>query len=353
MTQVDVLIVGGGIAGASLGAEIAASRSVLLIEAEPVCGFHSTGRSAAFWLESYGGPVVAQLSAGSRDFLDRPPRDFSETGFLRTRGDLHLVRDELPEIPASVETRIVERAELEKLVPGLRPEWRRALLEPGCADIDVAALHAAYLRRFRQAGGEVRTDSALVSAVRRGGCWQATLRDGRATEAKTIVDAAGAWADLDPALPFPIPVEPVSGQIVELTDDGPFPTVLGSDEVYLVPRGRRILVGATVERTGFRKEVTAAGVAELLSAAIGLAPSLARARVTGSWSGLRPGTPDDLPILGESPIRGLFLAAGHFRNGILLAPLTALLLADAVTGVLSRDLSLFSPERFAGATRVG
>jgi glycine oxidase len=97
--------------------------------------------------------------------------------------------------------------------------------------------------------------------------------------------------------------------------------------------------------------VTAAGVAELLSAAIGLAPSLARARVTGSWSGLRPGTPDDLPILGESPIRGLFLATGHFRNGILLAPLTALLLADAVTGVLSRDLSLFSPERFAGVTR--
>jgi glycine oxidase len=169
--------------------------------------------------------------------------------------------------------------------------------------------------------------------------------------AARVVDSAGAWANLDPALPFPVPVEPVSGQIVELTDGGAFPTVLASEDVYLVPRGRRILVGATVERTGFRKEVTAGGVAGLLSAAIALAPSLVEARVTDAWAGLRPGTPDSRPILGESPIPGLFLAAGHFRSGVLLAPLTALLLADAITGIPSRDLSAFSPGRFAGATR--
>ncbi|HEY6065128.1 MAG TPA: FAD-dependent oxidoreductase, partial [Thermoanaerobaculia bacterium] len=161
--------------------------------------------------------------------------------------------------------------------------------------------------------------------------------------------AAGAWASLDPDLPFSIPVEPVRGQIVELAAAGAFPTVLGSEEVYLVPRADgRVLVGATVERVGFRKEVTAEGVARLLAAAIVLAPSLAAARVSDAWAGLRPGTPDGLPLIGESPIRGLYLAAGHFRNGILLAPITALRVADLVTGVGVRDLAPFAPERFAG-----
>src|SRR5688572_27578116 len=146
MSDFDVLIVGGGIAGASLGAEIAGDLRVGIIEAESHCGMHSTGRSAAFWLESYGGPQVALLSAASREFLSKPPAGFSETSFLRQRGDVHLTRDELPRLPPGVEARLVEREELERLVPGIRPQWRRALFEPGCADIDVAALHSAYLR---------------------------------------------------------------------------------------------------------------------------------------------------------------------------------------------------------------
>ncbi len=159
MADFDVLIVGGGIAGASLGAEIAGRARTAIIEAESHCGMHATGRSAAFWLESYGGPDVAKLSAASHDFLERPPEDFSERGFLRTRGAVHLTRDELPELPSGVRSRVVERGELEQLVPGIRPQWRRALLEPGCADIDVAALHSAYLRQFRLNGGTVSTDS--------------------------------------------------------------------------------------------------------------------------------------------------------------------------------------------------
>ena len=110
MSDFDVIIIGGGIAGASLGAEIAARRRTLIVEGEDVCGYHSTGRSAAFYLESYGGPDVAKLTLASRDFLDSPPRDFADRGFLRERGDLHLTRDELPELPAQVTIRIVERA---------------------------------------------------------------------------------------------------------------------------------------------------------------------------------------------------------------------------------------------------
>src|SRR5438128_2708438 len=104
-SRFDVLIVGGGIAGASLGAEIAGKMSVLIVEAESHCGYHSTGRSAAFWLESYGGPVVAQLSRASHDFLASPPADFADCSFLRTRGAVHLAKDDWPELPAGVEGR--------------------------------------------------------------------------------------------------------------------------------------------------------------------------------------------------------------------------------------------------------
>src|SRR3954471_11187519 len=178
MSDFDILIVGGGIAGASLGAEVAAKRRTLIVEAEEHCGFHSTGRSAAFFLESYGGPVVSPLSAASADFLGNPPRDFAQAGFLRHRGALHLSQDGWPEIPGVVEARRVHRDELERILTGLKPRWTRALFEPGCADIDVAALHAAFLRRFRRSGGTVRTGARLVTARPNPEGWTIALADG-------------------------------------------------------------------------------------------------------------------------------------------------------------------------------
>src|SRR5438067_6741375 len=103
MDEFDIIIVGGGIAGASLGSEIAAKRRTLIVEAEDQCGYHATGRSAAFYLESYGGPKVATLTLASRAFLSNPPKDFADEGFLRARGDLHLSQDDLPDLPAGVE----------------------------------------------------------------------------------------------------------------------------------------------------------------------------------------------------------------------------------------------------------
>src|SRR6266550_533936 len=167
----DVIIVGGGIAGASLGAEIAAVRETLIVEAEEHCGYHATGRSAAFFLESYGGSHVAELTSASGPFLENPPPDFSERGFLHRRGALHLSDDGWPEVPSSVPVLRIGRGELDAMVPGLDDRWTKALFEPGCADIDVAALHAAFLRRFRRAGGEIRCGSALVRASFGGGRW--------------------------------------------------------------------------------------------------------------------------------------------------------------------------------------
>jgi len=194
-SRFDVLIVGGGIAGASLGAEIAGRARTLIVEAESQCGYHSTGRSAAFWLESYGGPVVAQLTTASRAFLADPPADFSEQAFLRTRGDLHLAKRNWPELPPGIEGRRIGRAELERMVPGIRPEWDRAVFEPGCADIDVGGLHSAYLRQFKRRGGTLRIDSRLQSARREDGGWRIETIAGEEIFANLLVNAAGAWAD--------------------------------------------------------------------------------------------------------------------------------------------------------------
>src|SRR5438270_5171674 len=131
MRDFDVIIVGGGIAGASLGAEISAKRRTLIVEGESHCGYHSTGRSAAFYLESYGGADVAKLTTASRTFLTSLPPEFADLGFLRMRGDLHIARGDLPELPPLIDSRLVDRPELERLIPGIKPEWRRALFEPG------------------------------------------------------------------------------------------------------------------------------------------------------------------------------------------------------------------------------
>ena len=186
MSDFDVVIVGGGIAGASLGSQIAHRRRTLIIEAEQYCGYHSTGRSAAFWLESYGGPTVGLLTAASHDFLHNPPADFVDRSLLRRRGALHVSRDGWPELPAAVEHRRVERSELERVIPGIRPEWRFAAFEPGCADIDVDALHAGYLRLFRRLDGEISTSARLASARYADGRW--------ATHPREWLDADGVRA---------------------------------------------------------------------------------------------------------------------------------------------------------------
>jgi len=169
--------------------------------------------------------------------------------------------------------------------------------------------------------------------------------------AAAVVDATGAWAAFDPAWRAAAPVTPVRGQIVALRPETPLPLVVEAEDVYLVPReDGQVLAGATSEREGFRKAVTADGVLSLTQAAIRLVPALSAARFETAWSGLRPAAPDGWPILGEAPgLAGLVFAAGHYRNGILLAPLTARLVGDLVTRTGHRDLSAFSPDRFASA----
>ncbi|HEV8406445.1 MAG TPA: FAD-binding oxidoreductase [Sphingomicrobium sp.] len=361
MNEFDVIIVGGGIAGASIGAEISGSRRTLILEAENQCGYHSTGRSAAFYLESYGGPDVSKLTLASRDFLASPPREFSENGFLRVRGDLHVTRGVLPQVPSTVETRIVERAELERLVPGLRAAWRRALFEPGCADIDVSGLHAAYLRQFQASGGLVQTRAKLVRAERKEGSWTVTLEDGRSFIASILVNAAGAWADkvAEAANARALGISPMRRTMVQLrvgrsglkdlplVDDaeGTF-YFKGESEnsLWLTPhdeipsepcdvRPEEIDIALAVDR--FQKVV-----------------DWPVECVERSWAGLRSFAPDRLPVYGfDTSVSGFFWCAGQGGFGIQTSPAAAkmaaavLLEEDASPIVAHINPALFSPAR--------
>ena len=362
MNGFDVIIVGGGIAGASLGAEIADRRRTLIVEAEEQCGYHSTGRSAAFYLESYGGPEVATLTLASHDFLTEPPADFSKTGFLRVRGDLHLTRDELPQLPPAVETRVVQREELERLVPGIKPAWRRALFEPGCADIEVAALHAAYLRSFRRDGGIVRTSARASHATRKADQWSVSLEDGSTLTAPILVNAAGAWAD-DVARASgvaPLGIRPKRRTMVQLH--------VGRSGLRNLP-----LVDAADGSFYFKGEtdnsVWLSPHDEIDSDPCDAAPEeidIATAiyrfeqvvdwpieRVERSWAGLRSFAPDRLPVYGfDVAVGGFFWCAGQGGFGIQTSPAAAKMAAAQLLGsepasmIAHVNPRVFSPARF-------
>lgn len=363
MSDCDVLIVGGGIAGASLGAEIAANRRTLIVEAESDCGFHATGRSAAFWLESYGGPVVAQLTSASRSFLSEPPRDFANQGFLRTRGDLHITKDELPDLPPGIEARVVERSELERMLPGIRPQWRRGLFEPGCADIDVAALHSAYLRQFRRAGGEVRTSARFESAERLGTRWTVRLSGGEELRCATIVDAAGAWAD-DVAAAAGVPPLGIAAKRrtmvqlrvgrsglkdLPLVDDAHGTFYFkgeGDRSLWLSPHDEI----ATDPCDAAPEEIDVAIAIDRFQQVVDWPVEA----VERSWAGLRSFAPDRVPVYGFAADQpGFFWCAGQGGFGIQTAPAAAKLAAALLSGgtpdplVEHIDPAPFLPARFA------
>ena len=364
MQHFDVLIVGGGIAGASLGAEIAGQARTAIIEAEAHCGMHATGRSAAFWLESYGGPHVAVLSAASRDFLARPPADFSDHGFLRERGAVHLTKDALPELPEGVASRIVEQEELERIVPGIRPQWQRALLEPGCADIDVAALHASYLRKFRREGGTLANDARLESATFADGLWTARLTDGSSVSTAILVNAAGAWADkvAEACGVHPIGIAPKRRTMVQLrvgrsglrelplVDDAAGTFYFkgeGDRSIWLSPHDE-------IESDpcdAAPEEIDIAAAIDRFEQAVDWPVEA----VERSWAGLRSFAPDRIPVYGfDAAYPAYFWCVGQGGFGIQTAPAASklaacLLLRRELPDELARiDVGVYSPARFGG-----
>ena len=199
MEKVDVLIVGGGIAGASLGARLAGTMSVMLIEAEDFCGRHATGRSAAFWQASLGGETPERrLSLLSKPMFDENWPG-SETPLLRSRGAVHLTgpcgesMDDVGDLAGEHAPVHLDRQQLDRLIPGLREQWTGAWYEASCSDIEVASFHASCLSVVRR-HGQVRTDVSLLSARHEGQYWQVQTSAGE-IGAGILVNAAGAWGD--------------------------------------------------------------------------------------------------------------------------------------------------------------
>jgi D-arginine dehydrogenase len=354
----DVVIVGGGIAGASLGAEISGKARVLLIEAESHCGYHSTGRSAAFWLESYGGADIARLTAASRGFLTKPPPEFGESGFLTPRGAIHISKETWPEVPSTVEARRVDRAELERLVPGILADWRFALMEPGCANIDVAALHAAYLRVFRRRGGVVRTDARLNSAEHRAGRWTIELEDGTSIESAKLVNAAGAWADsvAERCGVQRLGIEPKRRTMVQLrvgrSGLRDMPEVLDyAGTFYFIGESDRSIWLSPhdeIETDPCDAAPEEIDVAIAIDRFQGVVDWPVEA-VERSWAGLRTFAPDRLPVYGfDVREDGFFWCAGQGGFGIQTAPAAARMAAAVLLGEGPEpgiDPASFSPRR--------
>jgi len=236
-----------------------------------------------------------------------------------------------------------------ELEPALSPEVEAAALRPDEASVENRLLTQAVLAAAQRRGAEIFAGHSVQGIWRVGGrCAGLRLLDKNVAAEWTVV-AAGAFSSQIEGAESYAPVRPAKGQILALRADGlKKERVLWSDKVYLVPRDDgRIVAGATVEYVGFEKGVTAGGVATILAAAIELAPGLAEARIDETWSGLRPDSPDHLPILGPTDVDGLLMATGHFRSGVLLAPITARLAREWITlQRVSVDWERFSPLRF-------
>jgi glycine oxidase len=237
---------------------------------------------------------------------------------------------------------LLSDARLRQLEPALNGHGYPAYLIAAENSVDPELLMQAALRAASVAGIEVRARTEVRQMTSHGAQVEVIAGNDRFL-AQAAVNCQGAWAGA--------PVRPRKGQMIYLQPNNLrlLHHVLRTPDVYLVPRSSgKILAGATVEDVGFDKTVVQETTEQLHRAAAKFVPELASAPIVASWTGLRPGTPDDLPLLGNSETPGIFIASGHFRNGILLAPITASLMADLITGKTpAMDISPFSPSRFS------
>jgi glycine oxidase len=348
----DVIIVGGGIIGLSLSIALRKrGAGVLVVERrEPGC---EASHAAAGMLVDCAGETPAPLQplavASARMYPEFVHELQDESGShvdLRDPGTILLSPPEHVHDHPGFSGNSLLPAALSELEPGLADPKRPAFhLKERSVDpraLVTAALKAARHHEVEVASG-TEVSGLLVSNNRIAGV--STHKTTYA--APLVVNCAGAWAGQ--LAPIKIPTRPVKGQMLSVVGVARGPRhVIRASEVYLVPRSDgRVLIGATVEEAGFDKRTDASTIRRLHQAAIQLVPGLAQGRILEDWAGLRPGSPDNLPILGATHIQGYFVAAGHFRDGILLAPITAHVMSQLITRQqLEYDISAFSPARF-------
>jgi glycine oxidase len=337
----DAIIVGAGIIGVSLALELRERGASILVldRAEP----GSEASSAAAGMLAASDPetpiALRPLAMESARMFPAFVQKLESAGKMqvdfRRIGSIAL----LPDASAPNKYRSLSPSELQLLEPSLHTPGQSAFFVQEDS-VDPLLLMQAALAAARNLGVEIRGYTA-VNEIRLHHRAVEVLTEADTFTATSVVDCRGAWSGA--------PVRPRKGQMLYVQPQASLlQHVLRTPDIYIVPRSSgKVLIGATVEDVGFDKTVNPSAIHQLLSAADKYLPGLASAPIIQSWAGLRPGTPDDLPILGPTKAAGVFVAAGHFRNGILLAPITARIMTDLVVGRSSpMDISDFSPDRF-------
>jgi glycine oxidase len=342
----DVIIAGAGIIGVSLALELRERGHTVLVldRAEP----GGEASSAAAGMLAAADPetpsALRPMAFASAQMFPEFVRKLETAGNMqvdfRRVGTIALLHE--ADIPH--EYRSLSSDELQRLEPSLQNTGPSAFFVQEDS-VDPFLLMQAALAAARNLGVEIRGHTAVKDIRPRGDTVEVLITTDTFT-ARCAVDCRGAWSGA--------PVRPHKGQMLYVQPGtAMLQHVLRAPDVYLVPRSSgKVLVGATVEDVGYDKSVDPATIHSLLSAATKYLPELSSAPITQSWAGLRPGTPDDLPILGPTETLGVFLASGHFRNGILLAPITAKIMANLVEGLPSPlEIGAFAPSRFRNALK--
>ncbi len=376
-TDVRFAIVGAGIAGASLAYRLAEALGdgarIALLEREDRPGYHSTGRSAAVYTETYGPPVIRALTAGSRPFFDNPPPGFSETALLHPLGMLlvgaadrqHKAEELFAACHAlTPSVRMLEAREISTLVPVMRPECADfGVFEPDAMSMDVAALHEGYLRGFRALGGVVTTDAEVLELSAKPGGWQIDTRAGR-FRAETMINAAGAWGDVLAALAdlAPLGLQPKRRTALvfkapDAYDTSTWPMINDIDETfYFKPDAGRILASP--------EEATPMPPCDVQPDELDIAITVDRIqrattmeipKIDNRWAGLRSFFTDGVPTLGFDPrADGFFWLAGQGGYGITTSDAMAQLATAQLLGKqtpsnlldIGVDAAELSPGRF-------
>ncbi len=366
MKKFDVAIAGGGVIGGAIALELARAGLRVGVFDRQQPGQEASWASAGILSPAPENPgMIAIVPLGKAslslypEFIARVEEISGKSAGFRPKGTLEALfsqdaKAELSTIIAlhhglGLKAEPLRAEDARELEPALSAEVEAAVLRPDEASVDNRALTSAVLEAAERSGAEFFPGNGAREIWHAGKRCAGLVVQNENVEAKWTIIAAGCFSAAIKDAAAYAPVRPVKGQMAALrAEDLMIERVLWSDKIYLVPRNDgRIIAGATVERVGFDKRTTAGGIQKILSAAIELAPGLANARVEETWAGLRPDSPDHLPILGPTDVEGLLMATGHFRSGILLTPITARLVREwIVEQRVSLDWDRFSPLRF-------